>query len=57
MVSGAPAPSMPIDRPDVVMTHPIADARYVSFTTFRRNGTPVATLVWIALLGDGRSAS
>lgn len=36
------------------MTHPIADARYVSFTTFRRNGTPVATPVWIAPLGDGR---
>ncbi len=32
----------------------LGDARYVSFTTFRRNGDPVATPVWIAPLGDGR---
>jgi PPOX class probable F420-dependent enzyme len=30
--------------------------RYVSFTSFRRDGTPVATPVWIAPLGDGRVA-
>ncbi len=28
---------------------------YVSLTTFRRDGTPVATPVWIAPLGDGRA--
>jgi PPOX class probable F420-dependent enzyme len=32
----------------------IGSARYVSFTTVRRNGEPVATPVWIAPLGDGR---
>jgi PPOX class probable F420-dependent enzyme len=32
----------------------IGNARYVSFTTFRRNGDPVATPVWIAPLPDGR---
>lgn len=34
-------------------THPLADARYVSFTTFRRNGDPVAVAVWFAELPDG----
>lgn len=33
---------------------PLAAARYVSFTTFRRDGRGVATPVWIAALGDGR---
>ena len=28
--------------------HPLATAKYVSLTTFRRNGTPVATPVWFA---------
>jgi hypothetical protein len=28
--------------------------KYVSFTTFRRDGTPVATAVWIVELHDGR---
>ena len=28
--------------------------KYVSLTTFRRDGTPVATPVWIAPLSDGR---
>lgn len=32
----------------------IADARYVSLTTFRRNGEAVPVPVWIAPLGDGR---
>ena len=32
----------------------IANAKYVSFTTFRKNGEAVATPVWIAPLGDGR---
>jgi PPOX class probable F420-dependent enzyme len=31
----------------------IADHRYVSLTTFKRNGDPVATPVWIAALEDG----
>ncbi len=33
----------------------IADEKYVSFTTFRRNGGAVATPVWIAPVGDGRA--
>src|SRR5215207_3910977 len=28
--------------------HPLARSRYVSLTTFRRTGTPVATPVWFA---------
>lgn len=32
----------------------IGAERYVSFTTYRRNGEPVATPVWIASLPDGR---
>jgi uncharacterized protein len=31
----------------------ISAERYVSFTTFRTDGTPVATPVWIAPLGNG----
>lgn len=31
----------------------VAANRYVSFTTYRRDGTPVATPVWVADLGDG----
>jgi PPOX class probable F420-dependent enzyme len=27
--------------------------KYVSFTTFKRDGTPVATAVWCTPLGDG----
>jgi uncharacterized protein len=34
----------------------IADARYVSFTTFKRDGTAVSTPVWIAELPDGALA-
>ncbi len=34
------------------MGHPMATERYVALTTFRRDGTPVATAVWIAPLGD-----
>lgn len=35
------------------MTNPaIADAKYVSFTTFRKNGDRVSTPVWIAPLGS-----
>ena len=30
-----------------------APPKYVSFTTFRRDGTPVATPVWLAPLGRG----
>lgn len=30
------------------MTHSIAAAKYVSFTTFKKSGEPVATPVWIA---------
>lgn len=33
----------------------ISDEKYVSLTTFRKNGTPVAAPVWIADLGDGTS--
>ena len=34
------------------MAHPIATAKYVSFVSYRRNGTPVATPVWIAPVGN-----
>jgi PPOX class probable F420-dependent enzyme len=34
----------------------LADAKYVSFTTYRRNGEAVATPVWIAPLSGGRAA-
>ncbi|CAN5559935.1 hypothetical protein BH10ACT1_BH10ACT1_04680 [soil metagenome] len=34
----------------------IADAKYVSFTTYRRNGDAVSSAVWIAPLPDGRAA-
>lgn len=32
----------------------LADEKYVSLTTYRRNGAPKMTAVWIAPLGDGR---
>lgn len=32
----------------------IADEKYVSFTTFKRDGTAVSTPVWIAAIADGR---
>jgi PPOX class probable F420-dependent enzyme len=31
---------------------PLADARFVSLTTFRRSGEPVSTPVWVASDGD-----
>ncbi len=34
-------------------SHPLADEKYVSFTTFRRNGDAAPTAVWIAELSDG----
>lgn len=34
-------------------SHPLADEKYVSFTTFRCNGDPVPVAVWIAALPDG----
>ncbi len=33
--------------------HPLASARYVSLTTFRRTGAPVSTPVWFAPAADG----
>jgi len=32
----------------------LGDEKYILLTTFRRDGTPVATPVWSASLGDGR---
>jgi PPOX class probable F420-dependent enzyme len=32
----------------------LEDAKYILLTTFRRDGTPVPTPVWIVALGDGR---
>ncbi|MEW1952320.1 PPOX class F420-dependent oxidoreductase [Terrabacter sp. NPDC080008] len=40
----------PAAVPDDVDT--LADSRYVSLTTFRRSGAPVATPVWVARDGD-----
>ena len=31
----------------------LARSKYISLTTFRRDGTPVATPVWVARQGDG----
>lgn len=42
---------MPVNRHDVPMA--IADEKYVSLTTFRKNGERKAVPVWIADLGDG----
>lgn len=36
-----------------VVTHPLSRRRYVSLTTFRRDGTPVATPVWLVAWEDG----
>jgi PPOX class probable F420-dependent enzyme len=32
---------------------PLSDEKYILLTTFRRDGTPVATPVWLADLGGG----
>jgi PPOX class probable F420-dependent enzyme len=33
---------------------PLSDEKYILFTTFRRNGDPVATPVWVVPLEAGR---
>lgn len=35
------------------MTHPIANEKYVSLTTYRKNGEAKPAPVWIVDLGDG----
>jgi PPOX class probable F420-dependent enzyme len=32
----------------------LSDEKYMRFTTFRRDGTPVSTPVWVVPLDDGR---
>jgi PPOX class probable F420-dependent enzyme len=32
----------------------LSDEKYMSFTTYRRDGTAVSTPVWVVGLGDGR---
>lgn len=32
----------------------LADEKYIAFTTFRRNGEPVTTPVWVVPVSDGR---
>ena len=32
----------------------LSDEKFLRFTTFRRNGTPVSTTVWVVGLGDGQ---
>ena len=44
-----------VRSPDVTNAPPIADARYVSLITYRRNGDAVPVPVWIAPLADGRA--
>ncbi len=34
----------------------LADEKYIRFTTFRRDGTPVSTPVWVVKLDDGKLA-
>jgi PPOX class probable F420-dependent enzyme len=36
-----------------VVTQPLSAQRYVSLTTFRKDGTPVATPVWLVAWEDG----
>jgi uncharacterized protein len=31
----------------------LADGKYIAFTTFKRDGTPVTTPVWVVALDDG----
>ena len=33
-------------------SNPVGDAKYISLTTFRKDGTPVATPVWVVRDGD-----
>jgi PPOX class probable F420-dependent enzyme len=40
-------------RHNGAVTHPLSDTRYVSLTTFRKDGTPVATPVWLVGYEDG----
>jgi PPOX class probable F420-dependent enzyme len=40
-------------RHNGAVTHPLSGRRYVSLTTFRRDGTPVATPVWLVGYEDG----
>jgi len=40
------------DSPDPVAWAALAAARYLRLTTFRRDGTPVATAVWLVRDGD-----
>ena len=35
------------------VTQPLSGRRYVSLTTFRKDGTPVATPVWLVGYEDG----
>ena len=42
-----PRPTRP--GPTTMARASVVDSRYVSLTTFRRNGTPVATPVWLAV--------
>jgi PPOX class probable F420-dependent enzyme len=41
-----------VTTPSVPPLDALADERYVSLTTFRRSGEPVATPVWVARDGD-----
>ena len=55
--SSLPTPTMSSDAQSSRQPRPsledLAQARYVSFTTFRRNGSPVATPVWIVPFDGG----
>ena len=35
------------------MTHELIDARYIAFTSFRGDGSPVKTPVWVVPFDDG----
>jgi PPOX class probable F420-dependent enzyme len=56
MFAGRPDPFKALDRrparryPSRVA---LSDEKYMLLTTFRRDGTPVATPVWVVDLGDG----
>ena len=49
---GTPLSHKPLERITIMDVGTLAKSRYLSLTTFRRDGTPVATPVWVAREGD-----
>ena len=49
---GRAFPRKPVERITTMDVETLAKSRYLSVTTFRRDGTPVVTPVWLARQGD-----